>query len=310
MRFGVQHSVGDPAWKPEILAPNAVADFARVAERRGFDLIAFTDHPAPSATWVDSGGEGVADPFSSLGFCAAVTNHIRLLTFVLVPSYRNPFLAAHQLATLDALSGGRLVVGLGTGYLFGEFRALGADPADRLRAFDEGVALMRRAWSGETVSIETSEFVGRATKVLPPVVQRPHPPFWIHGNSPFGLRRAAQYGAGWLGMMTHDDVMVRTTRTTPLPDTAVLSRRIDEVRATATAAGRDPGQVEIVVAGAWPMLDVRTNRATDLYIEEVAELQSLGVDWVLSTVCGDDPGAACETLERFGEDVVQTVRSG
>ena len=310
MRFGIQHSIGDPAWKPEILAPDAVTEFARVAEAQGFDLIAFTDHPAPSAAWVDSGGEGVADPFSSLGFCAAVTSHVRLMTFVLVPSYRNPFLAAQQVATLDALSGGRVVVGLGTGYLFGEFRALGADPASRLQAFDEGVAFMRRSWSGERISAETPDFVARATAVLPPVVQRPHPPLWIHGNSPFGLRRAAQYGAGWLGMITHDnDVIVRTTRTTPLPDNAVLAKRIDEVRAAATAAGRDPSELEIVVAGAWPMLDVRLGRAADRYLEEVAELESLGVDWVLGTICGDDAGAARETLERFGEDVIGPLRS-
>ena len=208
MRFGVQHSVGDPAWTTEILAPDAVAEFARVAETRGFDLIAFTDHPAPSAAWVEGGGEGVADPFSALGFCAAVTSRVRLLTFVLVAAYRNPFLAAHQVATLDALSGGRLTVGLGTGYLFGEFRALGADPAARRQEFDERVALMRRAWSGETISVETPDFVARATRVLPrgpaaspAVVDSRQQPLW-----------AEACGAVRRGMARHDDARQRGDR--------------------------------------------------------------------------------------------------
>ena len=126
VKFGIQHSVGDPAWTPAILAPAAVSSWVRTAEDVGFDAIGFTDHPAPSAAWVDSGGEGVADLFAGLAFCAALTSRVRLLTFVLVAPYRNPFLAAHQLATLDALSGGRLTVGLGTGYLFGEFKTMGA----------------------------------------------------------------------------------------------------------------------------------------------------------------------------------------
>jgi probable F420-dependent oxidoreductase len=309
MKFAVQHAIGDPAWTPAVLAPEAVTAFARKAEGGGFDAIGFTDHPAPSMAWIERGGEGVADPFTSLAFCAAVTSTIRLLTFVLVPAYRNPFVAAHQLATLDALSGGRVTVGLGTGYLFGEFRAVGADPATRLANFDESVDLMRRAWSGEEISTETPAFVARRTRVLPPVVQTPHPPLWIHGNSPFGVERAGRYAQGWLGMMTGDnDLLVKTTRTRPLPDFDVLARRIDEVRQATQQAGRDPRDVEIAVAGAWPMLDVRAGRPTDAYLEDVARLEELGVDWAISLCCGDDAQAAEETVERFGEEVIMPER--
>jgi probable F420-dependent oxidoreductase len=311
MRFGIQHAIGDPAWTPGILAPDAVIRFARAAEAGGFDAIGFTDHPAPSATWVDSGGEGVADPISGLSFCAAVTTRVRLLTFVLVPAYRNPFLAAHQLATLDALSAGRVTVGLGTGYLFGEFRALGADPGARLHAFDERVSLMRQAWAGEDISVDTGDLVAKGTRVLPPVVQKPHPPLWIHGNSRFGVERAGRYGDGWLGMMTGDnDRLVRTTRTMPLRDVDALARRIDDVRQAASDARRDPADVEIIVAGPWPMLDVRQRRPAELYLSEVAELEKLGVDWAISLCCGDDVGAAQETVERFAEEVVRDGNGG
>jgi probable F420-dependent oxidoreductase len=309
MKFAVQHAIGDPAWTPAILQPDAVTAWAQKAEAGGFDAIGFTDHPAPSARWIEQGGEGVADPIASLAFCAAVTRSVRLLTFVLVPTYRNPFVSAHQLATIDALSGGRLTVGLGTGYLFGEFRALGADPGTRLADFDESVDLMLRAWSGEEITAETGGFVAKRTRVLPPVVQTPHPPLWIHGNSPFGTERAARYGQGWLGMMTGDnELLVKTTRTRPLPDFDVLARRIDEVRSAAEAAGRDPDDVEIAVAGAWPMLDGRAGRSADAYLEEVAQLEGLGVDWAISLCCGDDPKAAEETVERFGEEVIGGAR--
>ncbi|MEX5636456.1 hypothetical protein [Parafrankia sp. FMc2] len=74
MRFDVQHAIADPAWTPEILlSPSAVTRFARAAEDCGYSSIGFTDHPAPSAKWVRNGGEGSSDPFSALGFCAAVT---------------------------------------------------------------------------------------------------------------------------------------------------------------------------------------------------------------------------------------------
>jgi probable F420-dependent oxidoreductase len=238
-----------------------------------------------------------------------VTTSVRLLTFVLVPAYRNPLLAAHQLATVDALSGGRLTVGLGTGYLFSEFRALGADPTVRRTDFDDGVDLLRRAWAGEELTLTTGNLAAKRTKVLPPVVQQPHPPLWIHGNSPFGVARAGRYGDGWLGMMTHDsDVMVRTTRTTPLPDLATVATRIAEVRAAATDAGRDPDDVEIVVAGAWPMLDARKGRPAEAYLDDVGRLEALGVDWTISLCCGDDPAAAVETVERFGAEVIAVHR--
>jgi probable F420-dependent oxidoreductase len=310
MRFAIQHAVGDPSSTPEILAPEHVTAWARAAEAGGWDAIGFTDHPAPTAPWIDSGGEGVADPFASLGFCAAVTTSVRLLTFVLVAAYRNPFLAAHQLATLDRLSGGRVTVALGTGYLFGEFRALGADPGSRRDVFDERVDVMRQAWSGAEVSTETSDFLAKRIRMLPPVVQKPHPPLWVHGNSPFGVERAGRYAQGWLGMMTtSSDVIARTTRTRPLPDFDTLAQRIGEVREAAARAGRDPAEVEIVVAGAWPMLDVRAGRPAKTYLAEVETLRDLGVDWTASLCCGDDPAVAQETVEQFGEEVIRPSRS-
>jgi probable F420-dependent oxidoreductase len=305
MRFALQHAIGDPRWSAGVLEPESFAAWCRAAEAGGWEAIGFTDHPAPTRPWIESGGEGVAEPFTSLGFCAAVTQRVRLLTFVLVPAYRNPFLAAHQVATLDRLSAGRVTVGIGTGYLFGEFRALGVPPESRLGRFDEYVDIMRRAWALEDITSQTDQFAAKNVRVIPPVVQRPHPPLWIHGNSPFGTARAARYGHGWLGMLTSGgEQLARTTRTRPIPDLEALEQRIEAVRTAAAEANRGEGELEIIVAGAWPMLDVRACTPPGSFLDTIETLRTLGVDWTVSLCCGDDPGAARETVAWFGEEVI------
>jgi probable F420-dependent oxidoreductase len=303
VQFGIQHAIGDPAWTPEILAPDAVRRFARAVEAAGWDAIGFTDHPAPSVGWVQSGGEGVADPFSALGFFAGLTDDVRLLTWVLVPPYRNPLLAAHQIATLDALSGGRVILGVGTGYLRSEMRSLGLDPADRLAAFDRSIAVMIDAWQGGDVTAEGPSWSARNVRILPPVVQQPHPPIWVHGNSRWGTERAARWGQGWIGMMT-TELLAGTARTTPLPDIATVGARIAELRELTVRAGRPADAVQAVVTGNWPMLDIRDGWDADRCLADVAELESLGADWIVTTVCGDDPAAAEDTVRAFGEQVV------
>lgn len=308
MRFGIQHGIGDPNWKPSIIAPEAVRRFAATAERAGYDAIAFTDHPAPSDRWVHNGGEGVADWATALGFCAAVTHRMRLLTFVMVPSYRNPLLAAHQLATLDAISGGRLIVGLGTGYLFSEMRALGGDPSQRLQTFDRSVATMKRAWAGGPVAVDGDGFSAKGAIVHPPVVQRPHPPLWIHGNSPWGTERAARDGQGWMGMLTGDDeTIVRTIRTTPIGDVAVMGERIAAFKIAAERHGRDPEEFDIVAMGGWPYFDVRRPWSAEQLRDDVGRLAEVGVDWIILTCCGDDADASVETIEAFAADVIATA---
>jgi probable F420-dependent oxidoreductase len=308
MKFGVQHAVGDPAWVPQILAPSAVARFARATEESGFDAIGFTDHPSPSMKWVRAGGEGSADPFSALGFCAALTETIRLLTWVLVLPYRNPLLVAHQVATLDALSAGRVTLGVGTGYLRAESYAMGADPGDRLRAFDDALDVMTRALSGEELSADGAGFSARQVRVQPPATQLPRPPVWIHGNSRWGLERAARSAQGWIGVMTSDALAV-TARTAPIPDLGVLRRKVADLRDLVDANGRRPEDVEVIVTATWPMLDIRGDWEPDVWRDDVEAFRTLGADWIVVTVCGDDPAAAEDTVRRFGEDVVGPASS-
>jgi probable F420-dependent oxidoreductase len=307
MRIVVQHAVGDPAWHPSVLAPPFVADFARLAERHGYAGIAFTDHPAPTVRWTAAGGEGSSDPLVSLAYCAAVTSSIELMTFVLALPYHNPFRLAHQAATLDTLSGGRLTLGLGTGYLKGEMRAMGADPGTRLASFDAVLETMLSTWSAESVSGSGPGWSAREVHVQPRPVQRPHPPLWFHGNSAFGRERAARYGGGWLGILTTPR-LATTIRTAHLPDLKAARLAIEDLHRRAGQAGRDPGQIAIGLAGLWPMLDIRRGWDDGAIIEAARSAASIGVGTLFTTICGDDPPAANETLAAFGEQVVGAVR--
>ena len=114
-------------YDPAFVTKDAVVRFARTAEAAGFDGIGFTDHPAPSHRWLQAGGHDALDPFAALAFIAAVTDRLLLIPNIVVLPYRNPFIVAKAIATIDALSGGRFVLATATGYQRGEYRALGVD---------------------------------------------------------------------------------------------------------------------------------------------------------------------------------------
>ena len=136
MRFLYQYPDTHGA-EGSMLDAGDLGDMAAAAEAAGFEGFTLTEHPAPSATWLGAGGHQTVDPFVALGYAAARTERIALMTYLIVAPYRNPLLLAKAAATLDLLSGGRFVLGVGTGYLKGEFRALGVDFDERNRRFDE-----------------------------------------------------------------------------------------------------------------------------------------------------------------------------
>ena len=109
----------------EFLQPEAVTQIGAVVERVGFNGVNVTDHPCPSGRWLDAGGHYAQDPFVMLSFIAAATHKVRLQTGILVLPYRNPFITARAVATLDVFSGGRVTLGIGAGYMKGEYFALG-----------------------------------------------------------------------------------------------------------------------------------------------------------------------------------------
>jgi probable F420-dependent oxidoreductase len=303
VKFAIQHGVGDSRWVPAIISPGEVKRFAQTCERVGVDAISFTDHPAPSNRWVESGGEGVADLFTSLGFCAAVTERVQLLTYVLLPTYRNPFVTAHQVATLDHLSAGRVTVGMGTGYLKSEFYALGVDPDNRRERFEEALAICKEVWVGADVTHEGHGFSARGVRSRPSSVQQPHPPLWLHGNTDWALNWVVREGQGWIGMMISEE-RTRTLRTRPIPTIEAFAARVDDVRIACERIGRDPSSMQIVNTGIWPMLDIRSHPGVERMRDDVGRLAALGVDWIACNLCGDDADISMDTVEWFGQEII------
>ena len=153
----------------ELVSAGAIATQSRVAEAAGFDAVFVTDHPFPGEDWLVHGGHHALDPLIALSFAAAATTRLRLHTNLYIAAYRNPFVSAKAVATLDVLSAGRVILGIGAGYLEPEFAALGVDFAQRNDLTDEAITAMKAAWTGEKVERSGRTFdapgnIGSGTK--------------------------------------------------------------------------------------------------------------------------------------------------
>lgn len=249
---------------------------ARAAEDAGFEGFAFTEHPAPGVRWLNAGGHQTLDPFVALSFAAAATRHVRLLTYLCVLPYRNPLLIAKAAATVDKLSGGRFILGTGTGYLKGEFAALGIDFEERNTLFDEALEVMPLHWRGEPFSYEGTHFSARDIIARPIPVQQPIP-IWIGGNSTLSRRRVAERAQGWMPLVLPPE-MLPTVRTSTLGDIREMAGQITEIREAAKGRGD-----AIDVAYPYTDPDLLADPAKDpgRHRDAFAELAEAGVTWVV-----------------------------
>lgn len=167
-----------------------LAAVARAADESGYLYVAVCDHVAVPRPLASSMGTTWYDPIATLAYLAGITANVRLLSHVYVLPYRHPLLAAKAFATLDALSGGRVIAGVGAGHAAGEFEALGVDFHRRGRLLDEGIDALAAALSDEWAAGDVGQ--------RPRPAQRPRPPIWVGGSSPAAIERAAQRGDGWL----------------------------------------------------------------------------------------------------------------
>jgi probable F420-dependent oxidoreductase len=237
MRFSVGLPVDHVGHLDEFVTGPAIGEMAAAAEAAGFDAVYVTDHPAADDQWLEGGGHHALEPLVGLAFAAASTTSVRLQTHVYVAAYRNPFLAAKGVATLDALSGGRVVLGVAAGYLRPEFGALGVDFDERNELLDESIDLMRRVWTEDSVAVEGRHFRARAVTMRPRPVSRPHPPIWIGGNSNRAMRRAVERGQGWVPF-PNPAAAARATKTPSITSMRELATRLQALRDHAAAVGR------------------------------------------------------------------------
>jgi probable F420-dependent oxidoreductase len=192
MQFGVWIPNCRHLATPEIILRTAVR-----AEQLGYDSVWTSDHVVVPNANVERIGACIYDPLITLSVAAGATSRVRLGTTVLIVPYRNPVVTAKMVSSLDALSGGRVVLGIGAGWLAEESTVLGVPFAERGPMTDEYLAAMQELWTSPAPS-----FAGKYTRFSelrfePKPVQKPHPPIWVGGHGRASLRRAAEIGAAW-----------------------------------------------------------------------------------------------------------------
>jgi probable F420-dependent oxidoreductase len=177
------------------------AEMRRVAEacdRNGFFYLAVSDHVCVPRSHAGAMSTVWYDTVATLGFLAAATTRVRLLSYVWVAPYRHPLITAKAFSSLDALSGGRVILGVGAGHLEAEFAALGVDFKRRGARLDEAIDLIAKAFEEEYPAHQSATWTVRDLGQRPRPIQQPRPPIWIGGSTKAALRRAAERGDGWL----------------------------------------------------------------------------------------------------------------
>lgn len=237
--------------------PDLVAGCARAAEAAGIESIWLADHIAIPPDDAEGSGGRYLDILATLAWLAGQTTRIRLGAGVLVLPYRAALPTAKQVATIQELSGGRLVLGVGIGWMEPEFRALGLDPRARARIADETLAFLNQAFANDEVELNGQRFLFRP--------RPPRPPILVGGRAPHALHRAARYGDGWFPISRNP---------------GNLARPIRDYRRLTDALGRPPGQVTASVR--LPLDDPAATRAL------IDEYRALGVDRLVSGLRYDD----------------------
>jgi probable F420-dependent oxidoreductase len=278
----------------DLLDAGPIGSMAAAAEKAGWEGFSLTEHPIPGARWLATGGHQTLDPFVGLAFAAAATQRMRLLTFLTVVPYRNPFMLAKTAATLDRLSGGRLTLGVGTGYQKSEFFALGVDIDERNALFDEALTVMPMAWTGEPFSYKGLHFDARDVIAKPVPAQNPIP-IWIGGNAKLTLRRVAEKAQGWMPLGGTVELS-RTARSPHLGSMDDFRRTIDELReATRARVG-----VLDIAFGYSDASVFDLTKDVDRHREAIADYEDAGVNWMVIEAPGGSESRCREFVEGFG----------
>jgi probable F420-dependent oxidoreductase len=287
----------------EFLTPAAVAAVGAALERAGFDGANLTDHPCPTAKWLEAGGHYAQDPFVMLALLAGATTRLRLQTGILVLPYRNPFITARAVATLDVFSRGRVTLGIGTGYLKGEYFATGANFESRNDIVDEYIRAMKAAWTGADFSFKGTGYDARDCRILPAPRQKPHPPLLIGGNSQRAIRRAVELGDAWYPFPTTAQVSA-TSRTALISTEADVAQGIQRLHKLCEQQGRSTPP-DVILAGLPTSGEASSPQAT---VDQIARLEAMGVAGIAIAVQGRTRAEWCDEAERVGAEVIRPLR--
>ncbi|HEX3947798.1 MAG TPA: TIGR03619 family F420-dependent LLM class oxidoreductase [Acidimicrobiales bacterium] len=279
--------------------PPELARVAQAAEAAGFFYVGVCDHTAIPERLAGSMGTTWYDTTATLGWLAGLTSRVRLLSHVLVLAQRHPLRAAKELSTLDLLSGGRLVVGVGAGHVPEEYDLLTGDFAERGRHTDEAVAALALAFTEEFPTLPGPRWPASGMGVAPRPVQQPRPPIWIGGSSKAAIRRTAALGDGWLP---------QGTPRKDLPGQIAELRRLREelrggaaldigtiaepIYLTGDGTGGDPG---------WELPPFVLQGGPEPVAESLRELVAMGVNHLQVRFMARSVEELCDQTLAFGE---------
>lgn len=303
MKFSVQLPTDRVERGEEYTSASAITEMAKAIESAGFDACWVTEHPFPSDEWMETGGHHSLDPFVALTAAAVATKTLRLHTNIIVLPYRNPFLTAKSIASLDVVSGGRVIMGVAAGYLEGEYRALGADFDSRNDITDEALVAMRGAWAGESMKLDGRGYEVAGNTMLPRPLQRPHPPIWVGGNSRRAIRRAAEQAQGWSPFPIAGEYAGRT-RTASIENIDDLRHGIEYFRAHAKSVSRDQEPLDVNFVPFGSRMNSEDPLDTSAFNEQVRELEAIGVTWLSLGVPGVSRTEYLDSIARFGSEVI------
>jgi len=283
MKFGIMFANAGP-----FAYPDSLAHLARTAEETGIESIWSVEHVVipvgykskypydPSGRIPGPENIPIPDPLLPLAYAAAVTKTLRLATGILILPQRHPLYVAKEVATLDVLSGGRAILGIGVGWLREEFDALGIPFETRAARTSEAVRAIRSLWKDEPEPFEGKFFRWPPLESHPKPVQKPGVPVVVGGHTETAARRAARYGDGFFP---------------GVGEPAKLKALLDVMRDECRRIGRKPEEIEIT-AGAAPDVD------------RVRALRDLGVARITMGPPAFDPEGITKGLHEFAERVI------
>jgi probable F420-dependent oxidoreductase len=285
------------------------------AERVGFASVMVADHiilptRIESAYPYTVKGNFVSESecfeqLALMSFVAGRTETLRIVSSVMIVPHRNPVFNAKALATIDALSGGRLTVGIGVGWLEEEFRALGAaDFRHRGAVTDEYIDIFKKLWAGEPVAYKGQFYSFDEVVCHPRPVQRPGPPIWIGGHSNPALRRVARLGDGW-----H---RVGATAASPLPPEE-MRQKLNAIERLMQAEGRDFSRLQVsykapIYDGGVPPKGEERRLFTggaDAALGDIATFEKLGVHELVFDFRAPSLSECLDRMQHFGEDIIK-----
>jgi probable F420-dependent oxidoreductase len=312
MEYGLHLPASSAGVKPEELVR-----FAQQAEALGFYCITVADHvvvpknisvPYPYTTDGKYPGTGYhLETLMTMGFLAGATKRIRFVTSVMILPYRNPIVTAKMLASLDVLSGGRVIVGAGVGWMKEEFETIRTEAfAERGKVTDEYIAAFRELWTSDNPSFSGKYCSFSNIVFLPKPVQKPTIPIWIGGHSKQAIRRAARLGDGW-----HP---IGGVPTIPLEPEGI-KEDINMLFEYAVKAGRDPKKIRVALKGSLfdrekqitPGKRRRFIGSAEEVASDIREYRAVGVDTMIFDVRQPTINETLDRMEWMAKEVFPQV---